>query len=255
LGSPPRRRTPPPSPKRRSRLAENEELGVIGGIGPESTIEYYRLIVTGYRERAGRESYPQVIINSIDVLKMLDFVDRSDFRGLTSYLVEGVKRLGAAGADLGLLAANTPHVVFDDVQRESPIPLISIVEATCRAVLNRGLRRVGLFGTRFTMDGRFYPDVFLPAGITLVFPSAAERAYIHEKYVGELVNGIFLPETRQGLEGIVRRLAMEEGIEGLILGGTELPLILREPEVHGVALLDTPKLHVEEAVRRLVAKW
>jgi len=227
-------------------------LGVVGGIGPESTIEYYRLIVATYRERASDESYPHVIIDSIDVLKLLGFVGRNDLNGLTSYLLAGVRALGAAGADFGLLAANTPHVVFDAVQRESPIPLISIVEATCRAAKRLLLRRVGLFGTRFTMQGRFYPEVFGP-GITLVLPSAAEQSYIHDKYVRELVNGIFLPETRAGLEDIIRRLAAEEAIDGLILGGTELPLILREPEVHGVPLLDTTRLHVHEAVDRLLA--
>jgi len=110
------------------------------------------------------------------------------------------------------------------------MPLISIVEVTCQAAEKQGLKRVGLFGTRFTMQGRFYSDALGKAGITTVLPAPDEQTYIHGKYMGELVNGIFLPDTREGLLSIVRRLMLEERIDGLILGGTELPLIMRNTE-------------------------
>jgi aspartate racemase len=227
--------------------------GLIGGLGPESTIDYYKLIIAAYRELKQDGSYPSLIINSVDLNKARDLIAENKLPELTAYLAEEVGRLAAAGADFGALSANTPHVVFDELSRLSPIPLISIVEVTCAAARARGMRRVGLFGTRFTMQGRFYADVFDRAGITLVTPRAEEQDYIHDKYMNELVNGIFLPETRESLLAVVGRMSARDDIEGLILGGTELPLILRA-EKHGeVPFLDTTKLHVEEIVARLVA--
>ena len=227
--------------------------GIIGGIGPESTIEYYRLIIATYREQKRDGRYPSLIVNSIDLKRLLDLIGANRSADVVEYLAGEIRRLAGAGADFAALAANTPHIVFDALRRQSPIPLISIVEVTCQAARAQGLKRVGLFGTRFTMQGRFYPDVFVPAGITLVAPAPEEQAYIHEKYMGELVNGIFLPETRQGLLAIAGRLKTQEGIEGLILGGTELPLILRDVKDQGIPFLDTTRLHVEQVVARLLS--
>lgn len=227
--------------------------GLIGGLGPESTIDYYKLIIAAYRERKRDDSYPSLVINSVDLSKVRDLIAEDRLAEVTEYLAAEVGRLAAAGADFGALSANTPHVVFDDLSRLSKIPLISIVEVTCEAAKARGMKRVGLLGTRFTMQGRFYGDVFDRAGITLITPSAEEQDYVHDKYLNELVNGVFLPETRENLLALVERMGARDDIEGLILGGTELPLILRA-EKHGeVPFLDTTKLHVEEIVARLVA--
>jgi aspartate racemase len=171
----------------------------------------------------------------------------------TNYLVAEIERLARAGVDFGALASNTPHLVFDELRRRSPIPLISIVESACDAARALGLQRVGLFGTRFTMQARFYPDVFAKAGITILVPPEDEQAYIHEKYMKELLNNIFLPETRQRLLAIVERMKAEDNVEALILGGTELPLILRDTEYHGIPVLDTTKTHVERIVAELVS--
>ncbi len=177
----------------------------------------------------------------------------NDLVRVTDYLVLAVERLAKAGAEFGALASNTPHIVFDEIQRQSRIPLISIVEATCERVQALGFKKVALFGTRFTMQGRFYPDVFSRAGIKLVVPEPEEQTYIHDKYLGELLNNIFLPKTRQALLAITDELKARHGIEGLILGGTELPLILRDDEHNGVRLLDTTRIHVDRIVRELLS--
>ena len=227
-------------------------VGIIGGIGPESTVEYYRCIISSYREQKQDGGYPRIIINSIDMKKMLDLIGDSHLPEAAAYLLEEVRKLALAGADFGLLASNTPHIVFDDLRLRSPIPLISIVEVTCQACKKLGLKRAGLFGTRFTMQGRFYADVFDREGIALVVPAPEEQAYIHQKYMGELVQGVILPETREGLLAIVARLKRQEGIDSLILGGTELPLILRDAGNQGIPFLDTTRLHVEAAVEQLI---
>ena len=223
-------------------------IGIVGGIGPESTIDYYRTIIATYRERQPDGSFPSVIINSIDAKHMMGLIATNDLGGATDMMVSEIERLARAGAAYGLLAANTPHIVFDDVQRRSPIPLVSIVEATCQAVKALGLKRPALMGTRFTMQGRFYPDVFGKEGVTLVVPDETQQTYIHDKYMGELVQGMFLPETREGLLAIVDQMKQRDGVDGVILGGTELPLILRDATASGIPLLDTTRIHAKAIV-------
>ena len=227
-------------------------LGIIGGIAPESTIEYYRLIVASYRARDAGGNYPPLIINSINLTKMIDLITANKLAEVTEYVLNELQKLSRAGADVGLLASNTPHIVFDDIQQKSPIPLISIVQATCQAAQAMGLKKVGLFGTRFTMQGRFYPDVFQSRGIELVVPDIADQEYIHDKYMNELINGIFLDETRERLLAIAESLKEQSGVQGVILGGTELPLILRDVNDSEIPFLDTTRIHVEQAVARML---
>jgi len=228
-------------------------LGIIGGIGPESTIEYYRRINALYRERTGDGSAPSVIINSIDMNKLLSLADANELDDLTGYLVAEVKKLARGGATFALLAANTPHVVFEAVAHQSPIPLISIVEVTCVAAKAARLKRLGLWGTRFTMQSSFYLDLFSEQRIGIVVPSEEEQLYIHGKYMNEFVKGIILPETRERLITIIKTMKERSQIDGVILGGTELSLILRGDTVSGVRILDTTQIHVEAAVAQLLS--
>src|SRR5213080_2985685 len=218
-------------------------LGIIGGLGPESTMDYYGRIIALYRERTADGSYPQFIINSINMKKGLDFMDANNLAGMGAYLLEEIWKLTSAGADFGLIAANTPHIVFDDVAPKSPIPLISIVEATCAAAKTQNLKRLALFGTRYTMQATFYPKVFSREGIDLLVPEQNDQDYIHDKYMNELVPGKFLPATRAGLLAIVDRMGAKSDIDGVILAETELPLILRDPDHNGIPFLVTTKIH------------
>ncbi len=227
--------------------------GIIGGIAPESTIQYYRLIIAAYRARVPDGSYPSILINSIDMKRMLDLIAGRDMAAVTGYLLAEIEKLKHAGANFCLLASNTPHIVFDALRARTSVPLISIVEATSKAVQARGLKRVGLFGTAFTMQGGFYQEVLGRAGIEVIVPAADEQAFIHEKYMTELVNAIFLPETRTRLLAIADGLRREHGIEGLILGGTELPLILTDTGGLDMPFFDTTQIHAEAAVARMLA--
>ena len=228
-------------------------LGIIGGLGPESTIDYYGRIIALYRERTRDGSYPQFIINSIDMKKGLDFMEANDLIGMADYLLEEIGKLARAGATFGLISANTPHIVFDEVASKSPVPLISIVEATCAAAKARKLKRLALFGTRYTMQGTFYPRVFSRERIELLVPDPKDQDYIHDKYLNELVSGKFLPETRAGLLAIVDRMKESSDIDGVILAGTELPLILRDSQHNGIPFLDTTEIHCEAAVTEMLS--
>ena len=228
-------------------------IGMIGGIGPESTIDYYRRLLEGTQKRNPGGPSPAIIINSIDLQKGLALLGANQLTELTEYIVPEVVRLHGAGAEFGFLAANSPHIVFNDIARRSPIPLVSIVEATCMEAKARGFKKLGLFGTRFTMHGRFYPDVFTREGVGLTVPTADEQDYIHDKYINELIPGKFLPETRDGLLAIATRMKKDDGIQALVLGGTELPLILTDSSLLGIPYLDTTQIHVNAILERAMA--
>lgn len=153
-------------------------LGIVGGIAPGSTVDYYRLLVAAYRDQRQDGSYPPILINSIDLKRLLDLVGDNQLAELTDWLVREVERLARGGADVALLASNTPHIVFEELSQRTPIPLLSIVEAARDAAADLGLRTVGLLGTRFTMQGRFYPEVFARRGITVWPPSPGDQAYV-----------------------------------------------------------------------------
>lgn len=224
-------------------------LGIIGGLGPESTVDYYRRILEEWA-KIDPSSSPHILIDSLDVDYGLSLVEHDRLK-LVEYLLESVNRLAAAGCDFGAMAANTPHVVFDDLVARSPIPLISIVEAAAEAAKRRGMKRVGLLGTRFTMEGSFYPKVLARYGIECVTPDEREIAWIHERYIGQMLRGDFREETRDGVIGIILRLGNEERIDGVILGGTELTMLLSASSIGGVTALDTTELHVSAIVKRL----
>jgi aspartate racemase len=224
-------------------------LGLVGGLGPESTIDYYCRILDGWKATDPATS-PSIVIDSLDVRRALDLVAK-DREALTDYLLASVERLADAGADFVAISANTPHLVFDALAERAHVPLLSIVETCADEASRRGLHRVLLLGTGFTMEAPFYPEVFGRRGITIVVPAEDERRWIHAIYVGELLRGEFHDSTRKELVSIIERIRKEDAIDGVILGGTELPLLLRGREVGTLPILDTTALHVGAIVKRL----
>ena len=228
-------------------------VGMIGGLGPESTVDYYRSIIARYRAQRPGGGSPHLVINSLDVDRGIAMLDAGRLTELADYLADGLDLLARAGVDLAFIAANTPHIVFDEVQRRSSIPLLSIVRATSDCARGLGLRKVGLFGTGFTMRADFYAKEFQQAGIALILPKESEREFIHRKYIGELLKNQFLAETRTEMLGIANRMKAEDGVEALILAGTELPLLLRGSSDAGIEFLDTTVIHVEAIVNALLS--
>lgn len=226
-------------------------VGIVGGLGPESTIDYYRSIIARFRERDPQHRYPAILINSLDVDKGIDMLNQGRLDDLADYLVAGFEVLVRAGADFGCMAANTPHLVFDKVKKRTPLPLISIVRATAEHAKALGVKKAALLGTGFTMGADFYPEEFSRIGIDLVRPTEQERAQIHKIYIGELLNNQFLPESREAILAIAARLRSEEGAEVVALAGTELPLLLRNSG-SDIRFLDTAVIHVEAIVEELL---
>lgn len=226
--------------------------GIIGGIGPESSIEYYKLIIKGFQEKLDTKDYPELVINSINMTEMLGYVFTNQLDRLTDFLSERIKILELSGVDFVAIASNTPHIVFDRLLERVKIPLVSIVEETCKEIKNKKIKRVGLFGTKSTMTSGFYKRVAEGFGIEIIVPEPLQLDYIHDKYMGELIYNRILSDTRQGLVKIVRDLRKNESIQGLILGGTELPLILNQTDFNDIEIFDTTQIHVESIVAKMI---
>lgn len=228
-----------------------KKLGLIGGMGPESTIPYYHDIVYGVQQKLGTNAFPELTIESVNVFQVLRLCGEQKYKELTEYLLQSIDHLAAAGADFAALSANTPHIVFDELQRQSPLPLVSIVESTCREAKRQQLTKIGLIGTIFTMKGDFFKKPFLQNGIDVITPTEQEMAYINDKISSELELGVVKEETLKEFQKIIERMKCEDRIQAIVLGCTELPLILND-QVSPVPCLDTMKIHIQDLVNRIV---
>lgn len=226
-------------------------LGLIGGIGPESTIDYYKMIIKKFRERFSTDDYPHLLINNINMTEMLSYVKENKLDALSGFLAKEIKKLEEAGADFGALASNTPHIVFDELQKKVNLPLLSIVEECFKEIRRKNIKRVGLFGTLSTMDGGFYQTTGGKYSVEVVIPDKKSKEYINKIYFDELVLGIINPSTKKELINIVSRMKDNDEIKGLILGGTELPLILDQGDFNDIKIFNTSKIHVESIIEKM----
>jgi aspartate racemase len=225
--------------------------GLLGGLGPESTIDYYRRILKEWK-RAELPGAPSLLIDSLDAHYVLQLVQQNH-SALAEYLLESVLRLAAAGADFAAITANTPHIVFDQIASRSPVPLVSIVDVCASEARRRGVTRVALLGTRFTMEAPFYRTAFERHDIDMVPLSEADKAVVHAIYTSELMEGVFREESRQLVHTIVASLNEARPFDAVVLGGTELPILLKTDIVGGVPALNTTALHASAIVARLSA--
>ncbi len=226
-----------------------QKIGLIGGLGPESTLDYYRRITGFFQRRSRGLATPDILIYSANLAEAFELMGARNWQGLADWLVDKVERLHRAGADFAAITANSPHIVFDQVAARSPLPLLSIVDATLAGARRAGLTRVGLLGTRFTMETNFFGSRFAQEGIEVVVPGPADQAYIQQKLEREIELGVFLDETRRGLLQIMDPMVRTQGIQGVILGCTELPLILHPGDTN-LPLLNTTELHVAALCER-----
>jgi aspartate racemase len=228
-------------------------VGIVGGGGPESTADYYRRFIDRWRVRGPANTYPAVLINSLNSRAALGAMLEGDIEPAVTLFGRAVEQLAAAGAGLALVASVMMHMAYDRVAAAAPIPMLSILDALAANANARGLGRLGILGARPTVEGEFFARPFEAAGITLIRPDDADRAWVHEIYFTELVRGQFRDEVRDRLIQIIENMREHDDIDGVILAGTELPLILREPEYAGVPALDAIGIHVEAAIDWLLA--
>lgn len=234
---------PDTHPSQRPRV-----LGIVGGTGPESTVDYYRSLVATWRRRRPDGTYPRVIVDSIEAGRVFRNLGEGEFGAVGRDLGVALGELAAAGCQQALLASNASHLAFDLIDPPPPIPLIHIVDVTRDAARRAGHRRLGLLGTTFVATSSLYPDRLAPLGIAVIGPRPDEQDIVHQIYMGELVQGTLRAESRDVLVAQIAKMRDRDAIDGVILGGTELALILTEPTYGGIPILNTAQIHVDAAV-------
>jgi len=230
-----------------------KKVGIIGGLGPESTADYYKEIISAFNTNYSELAYPEIIIYSANLNDFMYLISEKKWQIISEWLLEKIFAIHKAGAEFAAIAANTPHIVFDEVKNKSPIPLLSIVEETCNKTEEMGLKNVGLMGTKLTMESGFYKKPFILKGISVVAPSEEEQQLINHKLFSEIELGIIKDSTKDELLAIVKRMVDENEIDSLILGCTELPLILTEDR-YGIPFLNTSAIHCESIIKYCIEK-
>jgi len=230
-----------------------KKIGILGGMGPESTVEYYKRIIYGYKNITNNENYPQLFINSINMTEMLSYVANNDYEKLIKLLADEIHSLEKIGADFIAIASNTPHVVIDEVKQKTTVPIISIVEETCKYIKNSNLKKVLLTGTLFTMKNNFYKKSLEKYNIECIVPNDSEKIAIQNIIFPNLENGIIIDSDKLIFKEICNRIIKEENIDGIILGCTELPLMISKDDF-GINVLDTMGIHIKSIVEIMVDK-
>ncbi len=227
-----------------------KKVGLIGGTGPASTIDYYMGIIDGYTAKTGKPNYPEIIIYSIDMFEMLSYIEEKQWDKTAKMVSDAVNALALAGADFAAIAANTPHLVFDEISRLSKIPLVSIVEETCKFAAGRNYQRVLTIGTLFTMKNGLYSNPLASHGIVSLLPTDKEQQEIYSLFFPNLENGIVVQEDKIKMLELVNGIAKEQNADAVILGCTELPMMIKQGDL-SVPVIDTTGVHIDSIVSNM----
>lgn len=224
-----------------------KKIGIIGGLGPESTLDYYRGIINLFKPIYSTSGFPEIIIESLELNSFVKLAENNEWEKIITLLSKKFDSLQVCGADFGVIASNSPHKVFDEIQKRTTLPLISIVNATCTHISNLNIKKVGLLGTKFTMASDFYAKKLDEYSIQTFVPDSEDIDYIQQKLMTEIELGIVKEETKAGIIAIIDKLLTNYTIDGLILGCTELPLIIKQHDIK-IHYIDTAKIHIENIV-------
>jgi aspartate racemase len=219
-------------------------IGLVGGMTPESTKAYYQFLIEGARQPGGNPlRNPEILIFSLDLAELVQIQREGEPREVAEYLADCLERLRLAGAEVGALTANTPHAYLGEIRTKTSLPLVSIVSTTRDAASDRGLEHALLLGTRTTVEAEMFPQEFAEAGIRIVLPNDDDREFLDQTIYSDLALGHVSPEVRKRYHDICVKHIESDGIDSVILGCTELPLVISSDDLP-IQVLDTTKIHV-----------
>ncbi len=227
-----------------------KRIGIIGGLGPEATVDYYKNIIDAFNKinEDGSLNYPDIIIYSVNMALFFAMLDKKAYTKAAAYISGNIENLANAGADFVAISANTPHLFFDEIKKRSPLPMLSIVEAAAEKAREMELKKCGLLGTRFTMESQFFDKVFANYDIGITTPSETQKERINELLFRELEMGIFKESTKKELLDMVQEMIDKHSIDSVILGCTEFPIMFTEDAYCGIPFLNTTRIHVKAIV-------
>ncbi len=223
-------------------------IGLLGGMSWESTLEYYRTINQYTKQMLGTSNSAKCIMYSYNYHELEKLLNQGRWKEITDELVKDAKKLKEFGADFILICANTMHIVVDEVQNKAGIEVLHIAQATKNEIINLNLKKIGLLGTKFTMESSMYPDIMKSDGIDVILPNKDEQDFIHHVIYDELILGVLLPDSKQKFLKIIDNMK-QRGAQGVILGCTEIPSLIKQEDVD-IPIFDTMKIHAIAAVKK-----
>lgn len=233
-----------------------KKLGLVGGLGPISTLDYYRLINERYRDIVKPKSVagdnPEMIVYSLNLGVAYEMVSASDWSSLADYQMSAVEKCIAAGADFCAIAANTAHIVFEEMVKRSSVPLVGMIDETCKYAKENGWKRILVFGTKFTMQSGLYENTGKKYGIECVVPDEPSQDIIQNIIFPNLEANIVDAGQKREILSLSNKLLLELDVDALVLGCTELPLIIKEGELE-TRLIDAASCHIDAIVKQILA--
>lgn len=223
---------------------KSKKIGIVGGLGPASTIEYYRDIIENYRKRFGDDCYPEIVIESVNMQDMISCIKAGEYHILAEKLLRSISNLEKAGADAAAIASNSPHIAWDLINNKTNIPVLSILDATCAYILKHRFQKVLIFATEFTMRNGMYGKALTDRGIDWVLPDEADIETLGKIIYPNLENGIVIAEDKKRMVAIAEKYIQQQQCDALLLGCTEIPLMIKENDV-SVPVINTTKIHID----------
>ncbi len=220
-----------------------KKIGLVGGIGPASTVSYYLGLIEKFRKELGETVYPEIVIDSVNMQNATEFILNGDIKRSAELMLKSISHLKAAGAEIGAITANTEHIAWDEMKDRFVIPVISIVDASVTEILKRGFKRVLVLGTVFTMKSGLYENALISNGITPILPSEEDKDIIGGLIFPNLENGVIIPQDREKMLTIAEKYIEDCKADTVLLGCTELPLIIRDCDL-SVPVIDTTAIHI-----------
>ena len=221
-----------------------KKVGIVGGLGPASTIDYYRDIIEIYRKVYGDDNYPEIVIDSINMSDIIGGITNNDFDRVATYLLHSISNLEKAGASFVAIASNTPHIVWDRIVNKASIPLISIIDATCNYIVRKNYSKVLIFATKFTMKNGLYSDALSKIGIDWILPKEEDIEILGDIIYPNLENGIVIAEDKVRMIQIAEKYIKKYNADSILLGCTEIPLMIKPNDV-SVPVINTTEIHIE----------
>lgn len=221
-----------------------KKIGLMGGLGPASTVEYYLELVRLCQKNWGEEAYPRIVIDSVDLGVHTEYFNRQDYQTIGDFIYESLTALKNAGAELAAITANTEHIAWDYVKDRLPLPTISIVDTAVDEIKRKGYKKVLVFATVWTLKSGLYEKAILEAGLTPVIPNKEDQIILGDLIYPNLENGIVIPEDKEKMIALAEKYIQENEADALLLGCTEIPLMIKAGDV-SVPIIDTTKLHIQ----------
>lgn len=220
-----------------------KKIGLVGGIGPASTVSYYLGLIEKFRKELGETVYPEIVIDSVNMQTATEYISKVDLKRSAELMLKSISYLKAAGAEVGAITANTEHIAWNEMKDRFEIPVISIVDTAVSEILKRGFKRVLVLGTVFTMKSGLYEDALLSKGITPIMPSEEDKEMIGGLIFPNLENGVIIPRDREKMLAVSEKYIADCKADSVLLGCTELPLIIGDGDL-SVPVLDTTAIHI-----------